>query len=352
LLITLITIHTMPITHDRPKVLCFGEAMLHRASPADTSAQGPPNDHPGGAPVNVACGISQLGTPAAFLGRLGEDATGREFRQLFADRGVVTMALQWDADHPTRVARSRTDDHGRTQPTTFEGDPEDGFADEAVVPATLAEQVMPLLGDARWLLVDTAVLTAPTTRVALDLLLHRATAKGVAIALDLQWRPGFWGLEPGTPPTHEVLRRCRPLLEVASLIRCNREEAQWFFGTTDAAEIHASLPKRPAVVITDGSGPLQWCLGGRSGSAVPIEAEQALDRSGSSDAFMAGLLDGLCRNPDLLGGVATGGKAVADAEEVQELLRFAMACGTMVSRGHGAIEPQPTRLEVLTFLKS
>ena len=326
--------------------------MLHRSSPIASGGSDAMRESPGGAPVNVACAITQLGTPAAFLGRLGEDATGREFRDLFADRGVATMALQWDADHPTRVARSEPDGHGGMRTAAFEGEDGDGFADEAVVPATLAEEVMPLLGDARWLLVDTTVLTAPTTRVALDLLLHRATAKGVAIALDLQWRPRFWGLEPGTPPTHEVLRRCRPLLEVASLIRCDREEARWFFGTTDPAAIHAALPKRPAVLITDGTGPLQWCLGGRTGSVVPIDGEPARDRTGSSDAFMAGLLDGLCRDPQLLGGVAAGGRAVADPEDVKRLLRFAMACGAMVSRGQGAIDPQPTRNEVLTFLGS
>jgi len=326
--------------------------MLHRTRAPEGSGEGAMEERLGGAPVNVACGISQLGTSAAFLGRLGEDASGREFRDLFADRGVATMALQWDADHPTRVARSSTDEKGRNQPTAFEGDADDGFADEAVVPATLAEEVMPMLGEARWLLVDTTVLTAPTTRVALDLLLHRATAKGVAIALDLQWRPRFWGLEPGTPPTHEVLRRCRPLLEVASLIRCDREEAQWFFGTTDPAAIHASLPKRPAVVITDGIGPLQWCLGGRTGSADPVAGEPPMDRAGSSDAFMAGLLDGLCRSPHLLGGTGSAGNAIADPDELRELLAFAMACGTMVGRGRGAIAPQPTRNEVLTFLRS
>lgn len=325
--------------------------MLHRSRPADSATSEAVRESPGGAPVNVACAISQLGTPAAFLGRLGEDATGRGFRDLFAERGVATMALQWDSDHPTRVSRSEPDGQGGLRTAAFEGEAADGFADEAVVPATLAEEVMPLLGDARWLLLDTTVLTAPSTRVALDLLLHRATAKGVAIALDLQWRPRFWGLEPGTPPTQEVLRRCRPLLEVASLIRCDREEARWFFGSTDPAAIHASLPKRPAVFITDGTGPLQWCLGGRTGSVVPIEEERALDRTGSSDAFMAGLLDGLCRNPDLLGGAAPGGRAVADPEEVKRLLRFAVACGTMVSQGEGAITPQPTRNEVLTFLK-
>lgn len=95
------------------------------------------DDRLGGAPANVACGLARLGTPVAFLGRLGEDdigawlglaggggkgatllslcwfvgvgafigcafliprhkLSGNSFREVFGTRGVNTQALQWD----------------------------------------------------------------------------------------------------------------------------------------------------------------------------------------------------------------------------------------------------------------
>jgi len=55
---------------------------------------------------------------------------------------------------------------------------------------------------------------------------------------------------------------------------------------------------------------------------------------------MAGLLHGLCQ-------------AEADPHTVAEpeaLLRFAAACGSLVCRGAGAIDPQPSAAEVERFL--
>jgi fructokinase len=350
---------TTAAVRDQPKLLCFGEAVLHRldgsqggsARDADAGAE----ERPGGNPVTVACAAARLGTPTAFLGRLGDDAGGRRFRDLFRERGVATMALQVDGDHPTRVAASRLDGAGLPRTDAPEIRPEDGFADEAVRPETLAEAAMPLLRDARWLLLSAGLLTSPSSAVALDLLLHRATARGVAIALDLQWRPTFWGLAPGEPPTREVVRRCRPLLEAASLIRATPGEADWFLGSRDPAAIHAALPKRPAVLLLDDSGAVSWCLGGRSGSQPAADAvagsDAAGDRAGAADAFMAGLLDGLCRDPELLGGVAAGPGAIPPAGDIADLLRFATACSTLVSRGRGAIEPQPSRTQVFRHLQ-
>ena len=41
------------------------------------------DDRLGGAPANVACALGRLGTPVAFLGRLGQDSIGKDLAKAF-----------------------------------------------------------------------------------------------------------------------------------------------------------------------------------------------------------------------------------------------------------------------------
>jgi fructokinase len=340
-----------PAAGNAARVLCFGEALVDRIGPpagAVTPVDGAGcEDHLGGAPANVACGLARLGTAAAFLGRLGEDGIGAEFRRLFEARGVDTTALQWDDLRPSRIVRVHRNAMGDRSFGGFVGDRGEGFADQAVAAGPLTAAANPLLAQARWLLVGTIPLASQGSALALARLTGASLERGVSLALDVNWRPTFWGMAPDAAPSPQALERIRPLLEQAALIKCAAEEARWLFATEDPLAIQTSLPRRPAVLITDGPRPLQWSLGGHSGSlaAFPVEA---VDTTGAGDAFTAGLLDGLCRQPDLLGHEA--GSPPADLDTVLGTLRFASACGALVCRAAGAIEPQPTRQEVMAFL--
>ena len=90
-----------------PLVLCFGEALVDRLLPPGETMPAADargwEDRLGGAPANGACALARLGTPAAFLGRLGTDAIGEAFAALFTARGVDSRALQWDPERPSRL---------------------------------------------------------------------------------------------------------------------------------------------------------------------------------------------------------------------------------------------------------
>ncbi|MFM7239504.1 MAG: PfkB family carbohydrate kinase, partial [Cyanobium sp.] len=153
-----------------PRVLCLGEALVDRLGPpgGDPARGGPCDDRLGGAPANVACALARLGTASAFLGRLGRDAIGAAFAQLFAQRGVDTSALQWDGERPSRVVLVRRDASGERQFGGFAGGA-GGFADQALAAAELAAALGPLLAAARWLLVGTIPLASPAAASALQL---------------------------------------------------------------------------------------------------------------------------------------------------------------------------------------
>jgi fructokinase len=310
-----------------PVVVCLGEALIDRFGPpgGDPAEDQPVDDRLGGAPANVACGLARLGTPAAFAGRLGQDAIGEAFSRVFAERGLQTALLQRDGERPSRIVLVRRARDGERQFQGFAGDAGAGFADQALEPAALPQ--------ARWLLIGTLPLAAPMSASALLSAVRQARSQGTAIALDVNWRPTFWDAmaDPEAGPSAAAKVAIQPLLDQAALIKLAREEALWFFNSDDPGAIQQALPQRPDVVVTDGAAPVRWKLGADSGQQAAFQPPTVVDTTGAGDAFTAGLLHRWSAAP-------------------QERIRFAAACGALVCGGAGGIDPQPTQAQVESFL--
>ena len=308
-------------------IACLGEALIDRlGSPGcDPSVDPSVVDCFGGAPANVACGLARLGTPVSFLGRIGADSFGDGFISLFLQRGVSTSLLQRDTDRPTRIVLVRRTPVGERQFDGFCGDLGSGFADQF-----LDSLVLPV---SRWLLISTVLLASPRSATELLSALRQARTKGMAIALDVNWRPTFWDVtaDPESGPTAAAKAAIQPLLHQAALIKLAREEAIWFFNTDSPGVIQRSLPQRPDVVVTDGPAPVRWQFGSDSGREEAFQPPSVVDTTGAGDAFTAGLLHRWAAAP-------------------QQRIRFAAACGALVCGGAGAIDPQPTQAQVEAFL--
>ena len=311
-----------------PAVVCLGEALMDRLGPpgGDSCVDEPKEDCLGGAPANVACGLARLGTAVTFLGRLGQDAIGDDFAALFQQRGVEVGAVQWDAQRPSRIVLVRRRTDGEREFQGFAGDRGLGFADQALAPVLLPSA-------ARWLLVGSLPLASSLSAESLQGAVAQAKASGIALALDVNWRPTFWdsNADPAAGPNNQAIALIRPLLEQASLVKLAREEALWFFSSEDPAVIRAALPQQPDVVVTDGAAPVRWCLEDQAGTQAAFQPPRVVDTTGAGDAFTAGLLHRWAAAP-------------------VERVRFAAACGAMVCSGPGGIAPQPTEAQVARFL--
>ena len=316
------------MTQHTQLIVCLGEALVDRLGlpGQDLASDGPVDDRLGGAPANVACGLARLGTPAAFVGRLGTDPIGVAFFKVFEQRGINVGCLQEDPERPSRVVLVRRELGGERQFHGFAGDKGFGFADQA-----LTAQVLP---DARWLLIGTIPLASPTSAFALHSALKQMEASRTPVALDVNWRPTFWDefLDPGSGPTAEQLDLVCPLLQQASLIKLAREEALWFFATDSPVDISRMLPQHPDVVVTNGGESVHWCLAGECGIQPAFQLQTVVDTTGAGDAFTAGLLHRWDAPPS-------------------ERVLFAAACGAIVCTGAGAIDSQPTEADVDLFLR-
>jgi len=316
-------------------VIAIGEALIDRLGPpgGDPSCDLPVRDCLGGAPANVACALARLGVNVSFIGSLGNDAFGKNFKKLLIQRGINTVGLQQDNLRPTRVVLVRRDFSGERSFEGFQGDKGLGFADQAI----LREQILkdwPLVSEkAKWLVAGTIPLASKISSNAFLWSIEKALDSGIKIALDLNWRPTFWrkksstAMEPSINEKNEIIS----ILKKVSLIKLAKEEAQWFFKTSNPIEISSSLPHRPSVIVTDGANPISWLLNNHIGKTLAIAPSTVVDTTGAGDAFTAGLIYKLIS---------------VELDQInqniaEEIIQFAIACGSHVCKGLGAIDSQP-----------
>tara|TARA_B100000965_G_scaffold59818_1_gene45873 strand:+ start:1438 stop:2454 length:1017 start_codon:yes stop_codon:yes gene_type:complete len=315
-------------------VIVMGEALIDRLGPpgGDPSYDLPIIDCFGGAPANVACALGRLGVNVSFISCLGNDDFGENFKKLLIQRGVNTACLQRDNLRPTRVVLVRRDLCGERFFEGFEGDKGLGFADQAIVREKVINDFPLVREKAKWLVLGTIPLASKISSNAFLWCMKNALHAGIKIALDLNWRPTFWGhqvsttLKPSIKEKNEIIS----ILENVSLIKLAKEEAQCFFNTCNPIEISSSLPHRPSVIVTDGSNPVLWLLNNNFGTTYAIPPSSVVDTTGAGDAFTAGLIYKLISfELDKI-----------NKHKAEEIVEFAIACGSHVCRGLGAIDAQ------------
>ncbi len=316
-------------------VISIGEALIDRLGPpgGDPSFDLPVVDCFGGAPANVACALGRLGVNVSFIGSLGHDAFGKNFKKLLVKRGVDISGLQQDNTRPTRVVLVRRDSLGERFFEGFEGDKGFGFADQAISREQIIANWPLVKENAKWLVHGTIPLASAISSDAFLWCLEKALHEGIKIALDLNWRPTFWRNEVSTPlePSIKEKNKIVSIAKKASLIKLAKEEAQWFFNTSNPDEISLSLPNRPSVVVTDGSNPVLWLLNDHFGKSSAIIPSSIVDTTGAGDSFTAGLIYKLISfELDQI-----------NEQIAEEIIKFAIACGSHVCKGIGAIDSQP-----------
>ena len=326
------------------KVIAIGEALIDRLGPpgGDPSVDLPVTDCFGGAPANVACALSRLGVDVSFIGSLGNDAFGNSFKNLLIKRGINITGLQQDNLRPTRIVLVRRDAEGERSFEGFHGDKGLGFADQAISREQIIKDLPLVIDQAKWLVTGTIPLASEISSNAFLCCIENALDAGIKIALDLNWRPTFWRKEASNvlAPSLDETNKIISILKNVSLIKLAKEEAQWFFNTSNPIEISSSLPHSPSVIVTDGSNPILWLLNNHIGKSFSISLPSVVDTTGAGDAFTAGLIYKLLSvELDQLS------KQIAE-----EIIQFAIACGAHVCTGVGAIDAQPYREDIEKLL--
>ena len=325
-------------------VIAIGEALIDRLGPlgGDPSFDVPVTDCYGGAPANVACALSRLGVNVSFIGCLGDDTYGKNFRNLLIKRGINLSGLQQDKLRSTRVVLVRRDINGERSFEGFEGDKGMGFADQAISREKIIYKWPKVAERAKWLVAGTIPLASEISSKAYLWCIENALHAGIKIALDLNWRPTFWRNQVLTDlkPSEQEKNSIFSILQNVSLIKLAKEEAQWFFNTSDPSQISLFFSHQPSVVVTDGSNPISWRLNNHVGKSIAIIPSSVVDTTGAGDAFTAGLIYKLI-SVDL---------DRIDQQNAEEIIQFGIACGSHVCKGLGAIDSQPFLEDIESLL--
>jgi fructokinase len=279
---------------------------------------------PGGAPANVACALVKMGDRSRFIGCVGEDEAGTKLAAKLASEGVDLTGLQYHPTAPTRqVQVIRTADGDRVF-GGFGDIPTDKFAD-----TQLSEVSSELFIGADFLLLGTLALAYPSSAASTWQAVEFATAQGVKIVVDINWRPTFW-----TSPT-SAIPQIKQLLARADYIKFAKEEAELIYSKTSPQSLQQDLPNALGIFVTDGGNDSEYWLHGETGSQ-PAFKVAAIDTTGAGDAFVAGLIHQL--------GIGQTSGA--------QLIRYAAAAGALTTLQAGAIDSQPTDAEILKFLSA
>ncbi len=315
-----------------PAILCVGEAIIdfHSQERCDLKDAATFLKTLGGAPANLAIGLTRLGVHCGFIGAVGEDPFGRFIIQQLQQEGVDTRGIQTKIGRRTRLAFVANDKNG---------DPDFAFWEESPADTCLTRSDIPweLIADARILHLSSFLLHSPAmSDLALWLAKHAATY-GTLVSFDPNLRIKLW---PSRQRARSMLRR---MTKHVSVFRGNAKEGQFITGARSAeAAVEALVEMGPElVVLTEGD---KGCYYGtrRVKGFVPAFKVKVVDGTGCGDGFTAALLAEIVRR----------GKDLPhlQQEDLAGMCEKANAVGALVATKAGAAAAMPTARAVDRFL--
>jgi fructokinase len=280
-------------------VLCFGEVLW------DVLPRG---NFLGGAPLNVAYHLTQLGCPNTFVSAVGADALGRDALAAMKAAGIEIAAVSTHTTLPTGTAHVQLDAQGGatfqiSQPVAWDEIPVD-----AVLRSPLPAAIV----------FGSLALRSHANRRALTRLLDAAS--DAWIVCDLNLRAPFDDLVP-----------LAPLLARAHLLKLNADEARrlcrrsacatdWFAMSAELSAHHRGAD----IAITLGGEGAGFRTGG-TWCHVAAPTVVVRDTIGAGDSFTAALIAGRLR-----------AMSASQTPDWSRILRAACALGAFVASQDGA----------------
>lgn len=283
--------------------------------------------NPGGAPANVLAAAGRLGCRTAFIGKVGADGFGRFLKATLEQNQICTENLVFSSQVHTTLAFVQLDAHG-DRSFAFYRNP---GADILLKP----EEVKPeLLRNTGVLHFGSVSLTDEPSRSATLYAVKTAKEAGAVISYDPNYRAPLWKSE------QEAKEQMGAALPLADLVKLSEEEMEMLTGEQDlltgARRIQALGVT--LVLVTLGPKGAFYLLGDAFGT-LPTYDVKTVDTNGAGDTFFGAVLFRL------------KGKALQEiralpVSELEEIVSFANAAGSMATVKSGAIPAMPTLEEV------
>ncbi len=312
------------------KILCFGEIVIDLIEKQD----GTLFPKVGGAPLNVAVGLSRLGEKVKFVTSIGNDWFG-EYVHAWLKRNRIEFSARVATGLPTRTAVVFHDEKGER---SFRFSP--GLAAENVI----SPDGILSLSSPRYDVIYFGSLpfAKGNSLPGFKRLITEARRSGVATVYDPNIRLGLFD----SPKAARSI--CVQLIELADIVRLNLDELHFLANFVEVRRTGSSLldsvrklrGKLPTTFfVTDGTNGSYARKGDKFFYSRALDVK-TVDSTGCGDAYTAALISGFF-----------GTRNSSDIDYAA-ILRLANAAGSLAATKLGGADSMPARNEIEKLLKS
>ena len=279
----------------------------------------------GGAPANVAVGVSRLGVEAGFIGRVGNDPLGKFMREVLQAENVSVENMILDDNHRTSTVVVGLDNGERS--FTFMVNPSaDQFLEVGDLPEFSKGDFLHCC--------SIALINDPSRSTTIEAICRVKQAGGY-VSFDPNLRESLW------KSLDEMKSVVNSVVSMADILKFSEEELTLLTDTETLEQatqaITAQYPEK-LIIITLGKDGAIYHFKGKS-QIVAGKALKPVDTTGAGDAFVSGLLAGLANTPDW-----------KDETALVEVIRKANASGALATTAKGAMSALPNKAELDAFL--
>lgn len=287
------------------KVICYGEALW------DVFSDG---SIPGGAPLNVAIHLKNLGYYAEIVSKVGNDKEGEDLLRFISTNKLSVNYISKDNHYPTGKVIVSLDNKGKA---TYEI-----CNPSAWDYIELNQEIQKLSLEANMIIYGTLSSRNPVSRDTLHGLLQ---SKAIKI-IDVNLRPPYNNRDVIEPLLHKaniIKLNDDELVEIASwhgITMPENNAIEWLCNFYDCSMVLLTLGERGAILYSNGTSYKH------DGFKI-----KAIDTVGSGDSFLAAAI-----------------ASIIEKETVENVLDFACATGSFVATKKGAT-PGINRNEIQRF---
>ena len=320
-----------------PDVICLGEALidfipLEKGVPLmEVSGF---RKAPGGAPANVAAGLSKLGNPSAFLGKVGDDPFGRFLAKTFADNGVDTGHMLFDPTTRTGLAFVSLTAAGVPEFMFYRNPSADMLLSADEVDADFVKS-------ARAFHYGSITLISEPSKSATEAAIRYAQEGGLLISYDPNLRKPLW------PSLDQAKEQMLAAMAYPHVVKVSEEELAFLSDKSDTSDLSdmsdrlmAAYPNILLLAVTLGAEGCYFRIVNADGY-VPGFKVEVVETTGAGDGFVAGMLSCLLATDD----IRNLGK-----DDLLDIFHFANAVAALTTTKPGAITALPGREEVAGLL--
>ncbi|OCL27995.1 fructokinase [Orenia metallireducens] len=288
--------------------------------------------NPGGAPANVAVGLSKLGAKATFVGKVGNDVLGDFLKETLDEKGVNTDSMLLTDEARTGLVFVTLDKSGERSFSFYINPSADTFlSQDDIDPEIFKEHKILHFG-------SISLIHEPA-RSATKYAVQQAKENRMIISYDPNLRLNLWA------DAESAKAGIVSMLGEADILKISDEELEFITGRDDVEFGVKQLKEEyniPLIYVTFGSKGSYYYYKDEL-EFVPAIKVETVDTTGAGDAFVSGILYNLNKTDKEI--------SELDKEFLNSTTRFASISGALAASQKGAMSALPTLEQVKERLK-